>query len=59
MEQGAPEDVEQMKKDTVVYVYPYGMEEDFREHGYVTIHADACYGVAYRAEIYGKQKEEE
>lgn len=59
MGQGIPEDVEQMKKDTVVYVYPHAMEEYFREHGYVTIHADACYGVAYREEIYGKPKSDE
>lgn len=59
MERDTPEDVEQMKKDTVVYVYPHVMEESFRERGYVTIHADACYGVAYREEIYGDPKPDE
>ena len=48
-----PEDAELRKTDTTVYVYPYGLEESFRERGYVTVHADACYGVAYREEIYG------
>lgn len=50
--QGVPEDMEQRRKDNIVYVYPYSMEDDFTGCGYVTVHADACYGVAYREEIY-------
>lgn len=46
-----------MECDPVVYVYPYSLEESFREHGYVTVHADACYGVAYREEVYGKPQD--
>ena len=52
-----PEDEEERKKDAVVYVYlrgANGMEESFREKGYVTVPADACYGVAYRQEVYGE-----
>lgn len=48
-----PADKEAQKNDTLVYVYPYMMESLFSECGYVTVHADACYGVAYREEIYG------
>lgn len=48
-----PKDPEQMAKDTTVYIFPYMLEEGFRENGYVTVHADACYAVAYREEIYG------
>lgn len=33
-------------------VYVYSMEDALREAGYITIHADECYGVAY------KEKEE-
>lgn len=51
-----PENMEQMKKDPVVYVYPYGLEEGFRDRGYVTVHTDDCYGVAYRAEVYGENQ---
>lgn len=51
-----PGDMAEMEKDEVVYVYPYGMEEGFRERGYVTVHADACYGVAYREEVYGENQ---
>ncbi len=54
---GIPEDEGQMECDPVVYVYPYSLEESFREHGYVTVHADACYGVAYREEVYGKPQD--
>lgn len=49
-----PEDTEEVKKDKIVYVYPYMLEEDFKKRGYVTVQADACYGVAYREEVYGK-----
>lgn len=52
-----PEDEEERKKDAVVYIYlrgANGMEESFREKGYVTVPADACYGVAYRQEVYGE-----
>jgi len=49
-----PEEEEQREKDTTVYVYPYAAEDAYRERGYVTVHADACYGVAYREEVYGK-----
>lgn len=38
MEEGRP----------MVFVYPYMMEEVFREAGYVTEHVTECYGVAYR-----------
>lgn len=55
---GFPEEEEQMERDTVVYVYPYSLEEEFRKHGYVTVHADACYGVAYREEVYGSPQAE-
>lgn len=51
-----PEDEEERRKDTVVYVYlrgKNGMEESFIERGYVTVPADECYGVAYRQEVYG------
>lgn len=58
MEKNPPEDAEQMKRDTTVYIYPYGLEDGFRERGYVTVHADACYGVAYRKEIYGERSME-
>ncbi len=48
-----PTDPEALEKDPVVYVYPHMTENLFQELGYITVHADACYGVAYREEIYG------
>ncbi len=39
-----PED----RAENMVFVYPYLMEETFREAGYVTEHVTECYGVAYR-----------
>lgn len=48
-----PSDTEAMQEDSIVYVYTYMTEDLFRELGYRTVQADACYGVAYREEIYG------
>lgn len=53
---GPPAGEEELKTDTVVYVYPHMLENMFTECGYVTVHADACYGVAYREEIYGEKE---
>lgn len=39
--------------DGIVYVYPHNMFSLFEEKGYVTVHADECYNVAFRAEVYG------
>ena len=33
---------------TMVFVFPYMMEDVFQEAGYVTEHVTECYGVAYR-----------
>lgn len=56
----APEDAEEIRQDKIVYVYPHGsitgLDEKFREHGYVTVRADACYSVAYRGEVYEKRE---
>lgn len=41
--------------DENVYVYPHNMDDFFKEQGYVTVHADECYNVAYRAEVYGNR----
>lgn len=54
--EGPPASEEEIKKDTVVYVYPYMFESMFQEGGYITVHADDCYGVAYRKEIYGAEE---
>lgn len=40
-------------KDKTVYVYPHSINNSFKELGYITVHADECYDVAYRAEVYG------
>lgn len=54
---GAPENAEEIRQDKLVYVYPHsrygGVEETFRERGYVIVRADDCYSVAYRKEVYG------
>ncbi|MCH5344263.1 MAG: glycosyltransferase family 39 protein [Acetatifactor sp.] len=40
-------------KDETVYVYPHSINDYFAGMGYTTVHADECYDVAYRAEVYG------
>lgn len=41
-------------KDVIVYVYPHSINDYFIEMGYITVHADECYDVAYRGEVYGE-----
>lgn len=49
-------DVMPGEDEDAVIVYVYSMEDGLREAGYTTIHADECYGVAYK-EVYMERNE--